>query len=378
LLYIFYKFIWTKYYFSVKLSKIHCWIYYPERQRASMKKIASILLITMILLLTACGGGKISYVGDSPNVALIIANRGDKGFNDSAVIGMNVSVQDHGTNLTILEHDNNPDNYEKVFMDAAKGYNHVIITSSMMKETLEAHAAEYPDVKFLMYDGEVDWDKGDLSNVYCIIFSANEVSYLAGYLAAAMSKTSKIGFVGGMKNTNIDDFAIGFEAGAKEKNPSIQISLEYADSFNDQEKGKEIAKRMADGGVDIIFSAAGAVNLGVLDVVAENDLYMIGVDTDQYALFKAEGKEDLAKCIITSAMKDIGDVLYGAVDNYTKREVITGESKTIGLAEGGVSLAKNDYYKEIVPQAIQDEIDELEDKIIKGEIEVPTARKPSP
>lgn len=343
-----------------------------------MKKIASILLITTILLLTACAGGKISYVGDSPNVALIIANRGDKGFNDSAVIGMNVSVQDHGTNLTILEHDNNPDNYEKVFLDAAQSYNHVIITSSMMKETIEAHAADYPDVKILMYDGEVDWSKGDLSNVYCVIFRANEVSYLAGYLAAAMSKTATIGFVGGMKNTNIDDFAIGFEAGAKAENPDIQVYLEYAGSFNDQEKGKEIAEQMIDGGADIIFSAAGAVNLGVLDVVAANDLKMIGVDTDQYALFMAEGKEELAKCIITSAMKDIGDVLYGAVDNYTKREVITGESKTIGLAEGGVSLAKNDYYKEIVPQAIQDEIDELEDRIIKGKIEVPTARTTSP
>ena len=66
----------------------------------------------------------------------------------------------------------------------------------------------------------------------------------------------------------------------------------------------------------------------------------------------AEGKEDLAKCIITSAMKDIGNVLYGAVDNYTKREVITGKTRTIGLKEGGVSLAKNVYYKEIVPQAI--------------------------
>ncbi|NLZ55219.1 MAG: BMP family ABC transporter substrate-binding protein [Clostridiaceae bacterium] len=341
-----------------------------------MKKVAVILLIVMTLLLTACTG-KITYVGDSPNVALIIANRGDKGFNDSAVIGLNVSVQKHGTNLTILEHDNKAENFEKAFMDAAKGYNHVIMTSSMMKETLEQHAADYPDVKFLMYDGEVDWTKGDLKNIYCIVFRANEVSYLAGYLAASMSETGKIGFVGGVNNTNINDFAVGFEAGAKHKNPDIQSYLEYAGTFNDPEKGKEIAKAMIDDGVDIIFAAAGAVNLGVLDVVAENDRMMIGVDADQYSLFMAEGKADLAKHILTSATKDIGNVLFQAVDNYTKREVITGETKTLGLAEGGVSLSKNDFYKEMVPQAIQDEIDDLEQKIIKGEIEVPTARKAS-
>jgi basic membrane protein A len=133
---------------------------------------------------------------------------------------------------------------------------------------------------------------------------------------------------------------------------------------------------MIENGVDIIFAAAGSVGLGVLDVVAEKNIKMIGVDADQYAFLMAEGKEDLAKCIITSAMKDIGNVLYGAVDNYTRREVITGKTRTIGLKEGGVSLAKNVYYKEIVPQAIQDEIDELERKIIAGEIEVPTVRPP--
>lgn len=345
-----------------------------------MRKVASILLITMILLLTACSSGKITYVGDSPNVALIIANRGDKGFNDSAVIGLTVSERDHGTNLTILEHDNDPDKYEDVFLEAAKKYNHVVIASSMMSETFEKHVADYPDVKFFMYDGEVDWDKGNLENVYCVVFSANEVSYLAGYLASSMSKTGHIGFVGGMEIANILDFYVGYEAGAKMKNPNIKISSEYAGTFNDQEKGKEIAKRMADDGVDIIFSAAGAVGLGVLDVVAEKNLWMIGVDADQYAILMAEGKEDLAKRIITSATKNIGDVLYGAVDNYTKftqppyRPLITGVTKTMGLKEGGVSLSKNDYYKEIVPEEIQKEIDELEQKIIDGEIVVPKGR----
>lgn len=360
-----------------------------------MKKIASILLITMILLLTACAGGEAIHDGSSPNVALLIANRGDKGFNDSAVIGLNVSVVDHGTKLTILEHENNEANYAKVFADAVNGRNHMIFTSSMMAGILEEQAVRYQSVKFLMYDGEIDWDKftaakekyakeleekGEAKelydNVYCVVYRANEVSFLAGYLAASMSKTGKIGFIGGMKNTNIDDFVVGFEAGAKHRNPDIIYQTEYANSFSDLDKGKEIARNMIENGVDIIFAAAGGVNLGVLDVVAEKNIKMIGVDADQYAFMISEGREDLAKCIITSAMKDVGHLLYGAVDNYTKRDVVTGVTRTIGLKEGGVSLAKNVYYEEIVPQAIRDEIDELEKKIIDGEIEVPTARKP--
>jgi basic membrane protein A len=339
-----------------------------------MKRVASILLITIILLLTACQSGKIMYVGDSPNVALIIANRGDKGFNDSAIIGLNVSKQDHGTNLTILEHDNNPENFEKVFLEAVNGYNHVIMMSSTMKETLEKYAADYPDIKFLMYDGEVDWSKGDYKNVYCIIYRANEASYLAGYLAAATTKTGVIGFVGGVDNTNINDFAVGYVEGAKKKNPDIQIYLENAHSFNDIEKGKDIARRMIENDVDIIFSAAGAVNLGVLDVLTENDLPMIGVDTDQYSLFMASGQGNLAEHILTSATKDISNALYQAIENYTTREVITGETKIIGLKENGVSLVRNDHYKATVPQAIQDEIDAIEEEIISGTIVVPSAR----
>ena len=343
-----------------------------------MKKKILILLIVIPFVLTACSQGRITYVGDSPNVALIIAERGDMNFNDSAIVGLKASEHDHGTVLTVLEHYNQKENYEKVFLEAAKGYNHVIMMSSMMKETLEKYAAKYPDVKFLMYDGEVDWSKGNLKNVYCIVYRANEVGYLAGYLAASLSETRKIGFVGGIDNDNIRDFAVGYLEGAKRQDPDIQVDLEYAQSFSDVEKGKEIARAMIKDGADIIFAAAGAVNTGVLEILAENNRWMIGVDCDQYANFVASKQEQLAKPIITSATKDISGTLYKAIDNYTKREVITGETKTLGLKEGGVSLAKNDYYKKTVPPDVQNEINDLEQKIVAGEIVVPSARTMTP
>lgn len=343
-----------------------------------LKKGLLILLIVIPLVLTACTNGRITYVGDSPNVALIIAKRGDMNFNDSAIVGMKASEHDHGTVLTILEHNNQVENFEKVFLEAAKGYNHVVMVSSMMKETLEKHAGDYPDVKFLMYDGEVDWSKGDLKNVYCIIYRANEVGYLAGYLAASMSKTGKIGFVGGIENDNIRDFAVGYLEGARRQNPDIQIDVEYAQSFSDAEKGKEIARALIGGGTDIVFAVAGAVNTGVLEVLAENNQWMIGVDCDQYANFAASNQKRLAERIITSATKNISGALYQAIENYTTREVITGETKALGLKEGGVSLAKNDYYKQTVPPAVQAEIDDLEQKIITGEIVVPSVRTLAP
>lgn len=348
-----------------------------ENEKMIKKKLL-ILIIVIPFILTACTNGRITYVGSSPNVALIIAKRGDMNFNDSAIVGMKASVHDHGTVLTILEHNNQADNFEKVFLDAVKGYNHVVMMSSMMKETVEKYASDYPDVKFFMYDGEVDWSKGNLNNVYCITYRANEVSYLAGYLAASMSETGKIGFVGGIDNNNIKDFAVGYLEGAKRQNPDIQIVVEYAQSFENVEKGKEIARAMVSNGVDIIFAAAGAVNTGVLEVLAENNKWMIGVDCDQYANFYASNQKQLAGRIITSATKNISGVLYQAIENYTTREVITGETKSLGLKEAGVSLAKNDYYKQTVPQAVQEEIDDLEQKIISRKIVVPSVHTLTP
>lgn len=338
-----------------------------------MKRITWIIIVGL-LLLTACQNKKVTYVGDVPNVALIVAKRGDMAYNDVAIIGMNVSERDHGTNLTILEHENNPDNYDKVFMDAVNAYNHVVMMSSNMKETLEKHADKYPEIKFLLYDGEIDWSKGDFSNVYCIVYRANEASYLSGYLAAAMSKTGVIGFLGVVDNTNIDDLAVGYIEGAKKKNPDIKIMVDYAGSFDDVEKGKNIASQMIGNNADIIFGAAGSVNLGILEVLNEKDLYMIGTDTDQYMRLIADGKEDLAENIITSVMKNISHNLYDAIGNYTQREVITGETKVVGLKEDGVAIAKNDHYKELVPAELQSEIDTQEKDIISGKINVPTSR----
>lgn len=338
-----------------------------------MKKIIWTVLACLFVL-TACQGKKVSYVGDDPNVALIVAKQGDLAYNDTAIIGMNVSVKDHGTNLTILEHQNNPKNYEKVFMDAVNGYNHVIMLSNNMKETLEQHAAEYPEIKFLLYDGEIDWKKGDYSNVYCIVYRANEAAYLAGYLAAAESKTGVIGFIGGVDNANIDDYAVGYIEGAKKRNPDIKVLSEYAGSFDDVEKGKELAEKMVDQKADIIFGAAGSVNLGIIEVLNKHDLYMIGVDTDQYMRLLAAGQDDLADNILTSVMKNISHNLYEAIGNYTSREVITGETKVVGLKENGVAIAKNDHYKKTVPQELQKEIDTLEEDIKSGKIIVPTAR----
>lgn len=344
-----------------------------------MKKKILVLLLALTLLLTACGQGKkIMYVGDNPNVALIIAKRGDMGFNDSAVVGLNTAEHDLGAVTSLVEHQNKKEDFEKIFLDTAKGYQHIIIMSSMMKEPLEKHAAEFPDTKFLMYDGEIDWSKGNFENVSCVIYRANESSYLAGYLAAAITETGKIGFIGGINNQNIQDFAVGFIAGARHRNPDIEILLDYAGSFADSEKGKTIAQTMVDDDVDIIFAPAGGTATGVLEVLAENDRWMIGVDTDQYASYFASGQENLANQIVTSATKDISGVIYRTIENYTKLQVETGLTKTLGLKEGGVSLAKNDRYQAIVPQAVQDDLDQIEQQIISGELEVPSARTLTP
>lgn len=339
-----------------------------------MRKTITAILLALAFLLTGCGQGRMILDGDNPNVVLIISERGDMDFNDSAVVGLKSAEHDLNAVVSIVEHHNKTESFENIFLEAAQGYHHIVIMSSMMKEVLEQHAADYPDTQFLLYDGEIDRTKSDSDNVFCVVYKANEVGYLAGYLAAAMSRTGKIGFIGGAENQNIQDFALGYVEGAKHSNPNIEIQLDYAGSFVDVEKGKAIAQAMVGDGVDIIFAAAGAVGTGVLEVVTEHDCRMIGVDTDQYASFYAIGREDMASHILTSATKDISGVIYKTIENYSDLEVATEQTRALGLAEGGVALAKNDYYKATVPRTVQAEVDKIEQEIINGDIKVSSAR----
>lgn len=319
------------------------------------------------------GGGSL---GAGKKAILIVnGNLGDLGFFDSANGGMQRLKNELGMDIQVIETGDDESKWESALADAAEEKtDYVIGVSPSMVEPMQNIAPLYPEKKFLMMDNTVDFEGGDYSNVYCATFKQNEGSFLAGAVAATMAKeTGKLGFVGGMDIPPINDFLVGYIEGALAVNPDIKVIATYPGDYYDPAKGKEHGIVLSNQGAEVMFAAAGPTGLGVIEAAVDAGKYIVGVDSDQSAGYAANGDEATANQIVTSMMKNVGDAIFRAIELDLKGELPMGTSESLGIAEGGVGLAKNDVYNKTLTDEEKKAIEDLEAKVVAGEIKVSTA-----
>ena len=169
-----------------------------------------------------------------------------------------------------------------------------------------------------------------------------------------------------------NDFLIGYIEGAQYIDPTIKIAVSYIGSFDDSAKGKEMSLFQYSQGVDIGYNVAAQAGLGQLDAAKETKKYAIGVDNDQAAIF-IDSDPEKAKLITTSVLKRVDNSILRAIDLHMEGSAPYGKVEVLGFSEKCVGLADNDIYKEIVPAEIREEMIDLENKIINGEIKVSSA-----
>ena len=205
----------------------------------------------------------------------------------------------------------------------------VIVTVGFLIGTDTAIAAKAnPDVMFVGVDQGVCVDAegvpdptfacaGDaatlLPNYQGIVFAEAQPGYLAGIVAASLSKSGTIGAVGGTNVPAVVNYWRGYENGAKSINPDIKVLYQETDpnpavGFNDQAKGRAIAGQFIGQDADVLFQVAGLTGVGVLEAACDADIHGIGVDVDQ-----AVSLPNLAACIVTSAEKKLVDTVQAVV-----------------------------------------------------------------
>jgi basic membrane protein A len=299
---------------------------------------------------------------------------GDKSFFDSAVRGISRAEEDFHLNVTTIEGGYDTTLWKQMIEDAATNmdYDIMIVGTTPMLELLEVVAQMHPDKKFIIYDSCVNYTDSNFKNVYSILYRQNEGAYLAGVYAGLMTKTNKIGILGGQNSTTINDFVIGYEQGARSVKPNIDILVAYAESWNDSAKGESLATDMYKDGADIIFQAAGTTGLGVFQAAFNLNKYAIGVDSDQALLMENTDPEQ-AKHIPTSMMKNVDQSLYRALGLYIDGQLPFGRAENLGIKEGAVGLAKSKNYQEITPTDVKTKINQTEIDIRDGRIKVETA-----
>ena len=307
-----------------------------------MKKLLALLLAAVMLLGLLAGCGKTEdkstedTKGDTAAVklALVVAGKfGDRSFYDSSKEGAEPprsrsrrSGHDHRVQQRKPRH---PDE------NAADGAD-IVVCVGWEFYNVETIAPEYPDVKWIWIDNATS---APVANVLNITYAQNEGSFLAGYIAAAMSANGSVGAVGGEDSDTINDFIVGYEQGAKyygtEHNKEIAVNHNYSMTYDDPAVGKDCAIALNDAGADVIFQIASACGDGVFEAAKEKGFYAIGVDSDQ--------KYIDPDVIICSMKKEVGDSIYEAVKAF-----VAGDDSRLGttwvadLATGFVGIGYGD------------------------------------
>lgn len=321
------------------------------------------------------GGQKIVY--------LVNGNLGDKGFYDSAASGIQMMADNLGAETKIIEMGRDETSYESNFLDVSEqDWDLIVCGTFSVSELAQEVAPQYPDKNYLIFDVTVDFDKVTTGNMIGVSYYSNQGAFLSGVLAAKMllqsgdaridSSKKMLGFVGSMDTSGINDFLVGYLEGVKYVDPEIQVLTSYVGSFEDVTKCMEMTTQLYNQGAQIVYAPASQSILGAATAAANSDKYLIACDQDLYAQL-AESDPNLAATILSTSLKNVGDSLFTAVQGLADGTMTYGNNYTLGLDSGAVGLAKNENYTSIVPAEIQGEIDEVEAKIVSGEIEVASA-----
>jgi len=296
-----------------------------------------------------------------------IGGRGDKSFNDAAYAGLERAKAELGVTYTTLETSEGSDREAQLRQLAAGDNKLVFGVGFLFTDDIKTLAKEFPQQKFACIDYTVTPGDTLPPNLVALKFREEEGSFLVGALAALLSKTGKIGFVGGMEIPLIRKFQAGFTAGARAVRPGVQVLVKYAGTtgaaFKDPTKGKELALAEYQAGADIIFHASGSTGLGVFEAGRQLHKLAIGVDSDQY--------DEAPGVVLTSMVKRVDTAVFDTIKDL-KDGRWRGGVRDFGLAEGGVTWVYDDRNKALIPDKVKATVDSLQREIVAGHIRPPT------
>jgi basic membrane protein A len=340
------------------------------------KKLSLLVVIVLVasMALTACTGG-----GGKLKVGLVtdVGGVNDKSFNQSAWAGVTKAVDEFGWEAQYIE-SKQPTDYEKnIDQFATEKYDVIVTAGFMMGDATAIKAKQYTDIKFAIIDnayfptaGSTYCDDkvtdcykdGGLTNVASLMFQEDEVGFLAGVLAAGMTKTGTVCSVAGMEIPPVQRFVIGYQNGAKWMKSDVNTLNTYIPSFTDPAKGKETGLTMISQNCDVIFGVGGNTGNGGLDAAKDNNLMAIGVDVDQYLTYP-QAKEVL----ISSAAKNVDVAVYNFLKSVKENKFVAG-IVTANLSNGGIGLAPFHDWDAKIPAEVKAKIQEATDGLKNGTI----------
>ncbi|MDR3148184.1 MAG: BMP family protein [Treponema sp.] len=291
-------------------------------------------------------------------VALLLSGpANDQGWNATAFEGLKAAEAQYGLETAYTENLGIPDGDGAYTDYASQGYDLIIGHGYQFGDPAVRVSAQFPNAKFMAIE----------SNVYSVnaasyVMACEEAGYLMGILSASMSKTGKIGIVGGFEQPSIIKVVEAYKLGAKMVNPAITVLDMYIGSYTDVALGKEAALSMADQGADVISHIANQAGTGVIKAAEERGLLSTGDSYDQNSI--------APNTVICSTIYSVPQLVLSAVDNV-KNNTFVGGVFNLGMKDGVVDIAPYHGFEDRIPRQVKDLIADYRTRIINGTFKVP-------
>jgi basic membrane protein A len=321
---------------------------------------SKLALAALLLATLAAFAGLAAAQEFSPAVVFDMGGKFDKSFNEAAYNGAERFKKESGIAYRDFEVTSEAQREQALRNMARRGSQIVVGIGFAQASGMEKVAKEFPATKFAIVDAVVN-----LPNVQSIVFKEHEGSFLVGMAAAMASKSGKIGFVGGMDIPLIRKFAVGYEEGAKYVNPKIEIFQNMTGTtpaaWNDPTRGGELARSQFDRGADVVYAAAGATGLGVLQAAKDRGRLAIGVDSNQNYLYPGT--------MLTSMVKRVDLAVYESF-KFAREGVWQPGVRVLGVAEGGVGYSLDQYNRSLITPDMEMRLSQARSDIVEKRLKV--------
>jgi len=333
--------------------------------------------LTAAFLLSACSGtpktGKSAASADGnttlhAGLVFDVGGRGDRSFNDAAYHGLELAKEKHGIEFIYTEPAGEGSDREAALrqMAADPEVDLVIGVGLLFSDDITAIAKEFPDKKFVCIDYISKPGVELPKNLSGIVFEEKKGSFLAGALAGLVTKTNTVGFIGGMESSIIRKFETGFTEGVTYVNPAATVIPAYigmtGSAFTNPAKGKELALGQYARGADIIYQAAGASGMGVIEAARATKKLVICTDRDQ--------EPDAPGFVLTSMVKAIDRAVLKTVEDVLANSFKGGSVTVFGIGDRYTDYIYNDRNAALVGTSVHERVEDIRNRIISGEIPV--------
>jgi basic membrane protein A len=335
--------------------------------------LVAVAAVVLVFAAAGCGGKKKSSSSSNAIKVGLVTDTGgvdDKGFNQFSIAGLDEAKDKLGVETRVYVSKTADDYQPNLTAASDDGNDLVIAVGFLLAPSVITVAKQYPDISYAGVDhyygppGDAECTKAGtcaLPNTLGLQYPSQESGYLAGVVAALMTKSGTVSSVGGKKIPPVDNWIAGYQAAVKATKPGTKVLNAYSQDFEDLAKCKEIALDQIAHGSDVVFQVAGKCGLGAIDGACEKGKIAIGVDVDQ---------SGVGDCVIVSALKPLQSSVFDIIKTFQDGGFKGGTNKFYGVAELPDAMLLTDFHGD-VPQSVKDAVDTALAGLKDGSIKPP-------